>query len=90
MMRDDIDNSRRVCSVGIPPVKRADFVIFRIRQKTIDGQAWVGRRPGRATDRIGPDAASTSRPTGDTHSGAGGTSGPLLTQTASTPAPPPL
>ncbi len=34
MTQDDIDNGRLICLVGIAPVKPAEFVIFRIQQKT--------------------------------------------------------
>ncbi len=34
MSQDDIDNGRLVCVIGIAPVKPAEFVIFRITQKT--------------------------------------------------------
>ena len=36
MSQDDIDNGRLVCVTGIAPVKPAEFVIFRISQKTGD------------------------------------------------------
>jgi phage tail sheath protein FI len=36
MTQDDIDNGRLICHIGIAPVKPAEFVIFRIQQKTID------------------------------------------------------
>jgi phage tail sheath protein FI len=36
MSQDDIDNGRLVCVIGIAPVKPAEFVIFRISQKTGD------------------------------------------------------
>lgn len=36
MTQDDIDNGRLVCVIGIAPVKPAEFVIFRISQKTGD------------------------------------------------------
>ncbi|TML05135.1 MAG: phage tail sheath family protein [Actinobacteria bacterium] len=39
MTVDDIDNGRLVCEIGIAPVKPAEFVIFRIQQKTLDAQA---------------------------------------------------
>jgi uncharacterized protein len=39
MTPDDIDNGRLICLVGIAPVKPAEFVIFRISQKTIEFQA---------------------------------------------------
>ena len=32
--KDDIDNGRLVCVIGVAPVKPAEFVIFRITQKT--------------------------------------------------------
>ncbi len=34
MTRDDIDNGRLVCVIGVAPVKPAEFIIFRITQKT--------------------------------------------------------
>ena len=36
MTQDDIDNGRLSASIGIAPVKPAEFVIFRIQQKTLD------------------------------------------------------
>ena len=36
MTQDDIDNGRLVCIIGVAPVKPAEFVIFRISQKTAD------------------------------------------------------
>jgi phage tail sheath protein FI len=36
MTPDDIDNGRLICVIGIAPVKPAEFVIFRIGQKTAD------------------------------------------------------
>lgn len=36
MTQDDIDNGRLICLVGIAPVKPAEFVIFRIQQKTLE------------------------------------------------------
>ena len=38
MTQDDIDNGRLICYIGIAPVKPAEFVIFRISQKTIESQ----------------------------------------------------
>ena len=38
MTQDDIDNGRLICYIGIAPVKPAEFVIFRIQQKTMDAQ----------------------------------------------------
>ena len=34
MTQDDIDNGRLICNIGIAPVKPAEFVVFRITQKT--------------------------------------------------------
>ncbi len=34
MSQDDLDNGRLVCIIGVAPVKPAEFVIFRITQKT--------------------------------------------------------
>jgi phage tail sheath protein FI len=39
MTQDDIDNGRLVCYIGIAPTKPAEFVIFRISQKTADAPA---------------------------------------------------
>ncbi len=39
MTQDDIDNGRLVCVIGVAPVKPAEFVIFRISQKTADSDA---------------------------------------------------
>jgi uncharacterized protein len=38
MTQDDIDNGRLICYIGIAPVKPAEFVIFRISQKTVEAQ----------------------------------------------------
>jgi phage tail sheath protein FI len=39
MTQDDIDNGRLICYIGIAPVKPAEFVIFRISQKTLEAQS---------------------------------------------------
>jgi uncharacterized protein len=39
MTQDDIDNGRLICYIGVAPVKPAEFVIFRIGQKTADAPA---------------------------------------------------
>jgi hypothetical protein len=39
MTQDDIDNGRLICLIGIAPVKPAEFVIFRIQQKTLETKA---------------------------------------------------
>ena len=39
MTQDDIDNGRLICVIGIAPVKPAEFVIFRIQQKTLEQQS---------------------------------------------------
>ena len=39
MTQDDIDNGRLICHIGIAPVKPAEFVIFRICQKTARGRS---------------------------------------------------
>ena len=36
MTKDDIDNGRLICIIGVAPVKPAEFVIFRITQKTAE------------------------------------------------------
>lgn len=38
MTQGDIDNGRLICVIGIAPVKPAEFVIFRITQKTGNAQ----------------------------------------------------
>lgn len=38
MSQDDIDNGRLVCVIGVAPVKPAEFVIFRITQKTSEAE----------------------------------------------------
>ena len=39
MTQADLDNGRLICVIGIAPVKPAEFVIFRIQQKTLDQKA---------------------------------------------------
>jgi phage tail sheath protein FI len=39
MTQDDILNGRLVCEIGIPPVRPAEFVIFRIFQNTAEAQS---------------------------------------------------
>lgn len=39
MTEDDIQNGRLICVIGVAPVRPAEFVIFRISQKTLDAQA---------------------------------------------------
>jgi uncharacterized protein len=39
MTQDDIDNGRLICYIGIAPVRPAEFVIFRISQKTVEAPA---------------------------------------------------
>ena len=34
MTQDDIDNGRMICLIGVAPLRPAEFVIFRIGQKT--------------------------------------------------------
>jgi phage tail sheath protein FI len=36
MTRDDIENGRLICNIGIAPVKPAEFVIFRVTQFTAE------------------------------------------------------
>lgn len=38
MSQDDIDNGRLICVIGVAPIKPAEFVIFRITQKTSEAQ----------------------------------------------------
>jgi phage tail sheath protein FI len=39
MMVDDIDNGRLMCLIAVAPVKPAEFVVFRISQKTADASS---------------------------------------------------
>ncbi len=39
MTQDEIDTGKLICVIGIAPVKPAEFVIFRIQQKTLDQKA---------------------------------------------------
>ncbi|MEJ2509749.1 MAG: phage tail sheath subtilisin-like domain-containing protein [Gammaproteobacteria bacterium] len=39
MTQNDLDNGRLVCEVGVAPLRPAEFVIFRIGQKTADANA---------------------------------------------------
>ncbi|WP_348063300.1 hypothetical protein [Roseateles sp.] len=36
MTQNDLDNGRLVCLVGVAPLKPAEFVIFRVGQRTAD------------------------------------------------------
>ena len=38
MTQDDWDNGRLICVIGVAPVKPAEFVIFRISQKTVEAE----------------------------------------------------
>ncbi len=39
MTQNDIDNGRLICEIGVAPVKPAEFIIFRIGQKTAEVQS---------------------------------------------------
>lgn len=39
MTQDDIDNGRLICLIGVAPAKPAEFVIFRISQKTMEAES---------------------------------------------------
>lgn len=39
MTQNDIDNGRLICEIGVAAIKPAEFVIFRIGQKTADAQS---------------------------------------------------
>lgn len=39
MTQSDLDNGRMVCLVGVAPIRSAEFIIFRIGQKTADTPA---------------------------------------------------
>ena len=53
MTQDDIDNGRLICYIGIAPVKPAEFVIFRISQKTAGGSG--ARRFGQGGETMPAD-----------------------------------
>ncbi len=36
MTQNDLDNGRLICLIGVAPLRPAEFVIFRIGQKTLD------------------------------------------------------
>jgi phage tail sheath protein FI len=38
MTQNDLDNGRLICLIGVAVIKPAEFVIFRIGQKTVDGR----------------------------------------------------
>jgi uncharacterized protein len=38
MTQNDIDNGRMICLIGVAPLRPAEFVIFRIGQKTLDNE----------------------------------------------------
>ena len=42
MTRDDIDNGRLICNIGIAPSKPAEFVIFRVTQHTAEAAGGGG------------------------------------------------
>ena len=39
MTQNDLDNGRLICLIGVAIIKPAEFVIFRIGQKTADARA---------------------------------------------------
>jgi len=38
MTQNDLDNGRLICEIGVAPLKPAEFIIFRIGQKTADAK----------------------------------------------------
>jgi phage tail sheath protein FI len=38
MTQNDLDNGRLICLIGVAIIKPAEFVIFRIGQKTADAR----------------------------------------------------
>jgi hypothetical protein len=42
MTQNDLDNGRLICLIGVAAIKPAEFVIFRIGQKTADINAKGG------------------------------------------------
>jgi phage tail sheath protein FI len=39
MTQNDLDNGRLICLIGVAVLKPAEFVIFRIGQKTADARS---------------------------------------------------
>ena len=39
MTQNDLDNGRLICLIGVAPLRPAEFVIFRIGQKTVDSKS---------------------------------------------------
>jgi phage tail sheath protein FI len=39
MTPDDLDNGRLICLIGVAPVQPAEFLIFRLSQKTLEAEA---------------------------------------------------
>jgi phage tail sheath protein FI len=39
MTQNDLDNGRLICLIGVAPLKPAEFVVFRIGQKTADARS---------------------------------------------------
>ena len=39
MTQNDLDNGRLICLIGVAAIKPAEFVIFRIGQKTADARS---------------------------------------------------
>jgi hypothetical protein len=46
MTQNDIDNGRLVCLIGVAPLRPAEFVVFRIGQKTADSDQGGGGGEG--------------------------------------------
>jgi phage tail sheath protein FI len=38
MTQNDLDNGRMICLIGVAPLRPAEFVIFRIGQKTANSR----------------------------------------------------
>ena len=43
MTQNDLDNGRLVCSIGVAPLRPAEFILFRIGQWTADAKCQEGR-----------------------------------------------
>jgi hypothetical protein len=56
MTQNDIVNGRLVCQVGVAPVRPAEFVMFRLVQRTAGGWSWCA-----AAADCGPEAARRPR-----------------------------
>lgn len=50
MARDDLDNGRLICLIGVAPLRPAEFVIFSISRWTAGRNVWSEWRPHNERD----------------------------------------